>query len=301
MRESRVSIVTTALPERLPYLHRLAAQAPWLRSYEWIICGPAERRDQHERKVFGELNLFAHEVGAVFLESDENMGTCRNLCAAAATNPIIVQVDDDDWQHPGRVAKQVDALTSNGAELNKSREVVGSSWLYCLHAKTATASRISYWDSLHCLPGATLAYWRSAWQRHPFEQVRSEDGPFTQFFGRQGTCFDMHDPKLLVYMRHEAHLPEQRDWWRETRSQERKISAAEKMRRRIENPSRPLQLQEADTPRDVALAHENEAATVYVKWLMGEKDFTEFTNSDSVKFGGEVIDDQPHDFDRATK
>lgn len=282
VRTPQITAVTTALPERLPYLRRLVCQAPWLRAVEWIICGPEERRDNHERKVFGELNLFAHEVDALYIESNENMGTCRNLCAAAATRPIILQVDDDDWQHPGRVEKQVTALMST----EHSSEVVGSSWLYCLHAKTATASRISYWDSLHCLPGATLAYWRTAWQRHPFEQVRSEDGPFTQFFGSQGTCFDMHDPKLIVYMRHEDHLPEQRDWWRETRSHERRLSAHEMMRQRIANPGRKMALQEAETPRDIALAHENEAATVYVRWLMGEKDFAEFT---SMKRVGEVV------------
>lgn len=53
----------------------------------------------------------------------------------------------------------------------------------------------------------------------------------------------------------------------------------EQMRRRIENPQVRLNLREADTPRDLALAHENEAATVYVKWLMGEKDFLEFTRT----------------------
>lgn len=274
----KVSIVTTALPERLSYLRRLARQAPWVRKYEWVICGPGERRDQHERIVRGELYNFTKEMGAVFLESSENMGVCRNLCAAAATGMIIVQVDDDDWQHPGRVEKQLNALLGRHDDSGSvGPEVVGSSWLYCLHVKSATACRISYWDSQYCLPGATLAYWRSAWQRHPFEAVRSEDGPFTAFFGSQGTCFDMHDPKLLVYMRHEAHMPEQRDWWRETRNQERRISATEMMRRRIENPGRKMALQEAETPRDIALAHEDEAATVYVKWLMGEKDFAEFT------------------------
>jgi len=234
----------------------------------------------------GELYNFAKEMGATFLGSSENMGVCRNLCAGAATGQIIIQVDDDDWQHPGRVEKQITALLAN-------REVVGSSWLYFLHVKTETASRISYWDSLHCLPGATLAYWRSAWQRHPFEHVQAEDGPFTAWFGKQGTCFDMHDPKLIVYMRHEAHLPEQRDWWRETRSQERRISAHEQMRRRIEHPNVRLNLRESDTPRDIALEHENEAATVYVRWLMGEKDFSEFV--------GEVVHDEPHHLDTATK
>jgi hypothetical protein len=120
--------------------------------------------------------------------SYDKIGTCRNLCAHAAAGQVIVQMDDDDWQHPYRVEKQVKALRE------PSREVVGSSWLYWLHGPTETANRLSYWGSLHCLPGASLAYWRSSWFRHPFVPGMAEDGPFTSYFGSQGTCFDMHDP-----------------------------------------------------------------------------------------------------------
>jgi hypothetical protein len=262
-----VSRVTTALPGREPFLRRLVQQAPWVRADEWIICGPRG------------LGPFAREMGAIYIECAGTMGECRNLCAEAAKGEIIIQIDDDDWQHCTRMARQIEALLGRHDQHGSiGPEVVGSSWLYCLHAPTRTASRISYWDSLHCLPGATLAYWRSAWRRHPFEAVQAEDGPFTSYFGSQGTCFDMHDPKLLVYMRHGAHKPEQRDWWRETRNQERRLSALEIMRRRIAHPGRKIELVEAATPHDIALAHEEEAATVYVRWLMGD-DFDRFCES----------------------
>jgi hypothetical protein len=261
-----VSIVTTALGHREPYLERLIRQAPWIHGYQWVICGPAS------------LEPFAKRNSALFIPSDEPIGTCRNLCAEAATGEIIVQIDDDDWQNRTRVEAQICALRGVGDYPRHSnvREVVGSSWLYWLHASTRTANRLSYWGSLHCLPGASLAYWRSSWLRHPFVPGMSEDGPFTSYFGSQGTCYDMHDPKLLVYMRHDAHRPEQRDWWQETKSADRRLSAAERMRRRLEHPGRKIPLVEDETPRDIAIAHEQEVSTVYVQWLMGPLDFDLF-------------------------
>ena len=281
-----ISIVTTSLGHRLPYLRRLIAQAPWIHDFQWIICGP------------NELAPFAREHCALFIPSYDKIGTCRNLCAAEAAGEIIVQMDDDDWQHPYRVEKQVKALTRRLDPDGKdcAAEVVGSSWLYWLHAPTQTANRLSYWGSLHCLPGASLAYWRSSWVRHPFTTGMAEDGPFTSYFGSQGTCFDMHDPKLLVYMRHEDHAPEQRDWWQETKSAERRLSAREIMRRRIEHPGRKLPLVEDETPRDVALAHEQEVSTVYVRHLMGAIDFDWFCRPVS-ELVGEVLDRETHELE----
>jgi hypothetical protein len=277
-----VSIVTTSLGHRLPYLRRLIAQAPWIHDFQWVICGP------------NELAPFAREHCALFIPSYDKIGTCRNLCADSAAGEIIVQMDDDDWQHPYRIEKQVNALLGrHDTHGSVGPEVVGSSWLYWLHGPTQTANRLSYWGSLHCLPGASLAYWRSSWKRHPFVPGMAEDGPFTSYFGSQGTCFDMHDPKLLVYMRHDDHAPEQRDWWQETKSADRRLSALERMRRRIEHPNRRIPLVEDETPRDVAIAHEQEVSAVYVRHLMGDRAFEEFCRpvSDLV---GEVLDDETH-------
>jgi hypothetical protein len=260
MIDGSISIVTTALPERVSYLRRLIVQSPWIRVYEWILCGPFS----------AELLSFARDVKALYIDSDEPMGTCRNLSAAAAKGEIIVQIDDDDWQHPQRLSKQVEALSREKTEL------VGSSWLYCLHAPTKTASRISFWDVPNALPGATLAYYRSAWQRNPYQPIQAEDGPFVQAFTREKTAYDMKDPKLLVYLRHGAHKPEQRDWWREARSREMRKSAADRMKERIANPSKRLMAPPALTDWDRALDHEEEAATIYVRHLMGERDFEAF-------------------------
>jgi glycosyltransferase involved in cell wall biosynthesis len=260
MREQHISIVTTALPHRVSYLERLVVQSPWIRAYQWILCGPSSF----------EMASFVGSVRATWITSTEPMGTCRNLCNEAAKGDVIIQIDDDDWQHPNRLVKQCKAL------MREKTELVGSSWLYCLHAPTKTASRISFWDVPNALPGATLAYYKSAWQRNPYQPIQAEDGPFVQAFTREKTAYDMKDPKLLVYLRHGAHKPEQRDWWREARSREMRKSVADRMKERIANPSKRLMAPPVVTDWDRALDHEEEAATVYVQHLMGDRDFEAF-------------------------
>lgn len=283
-----ISLVTTTLGDRGWFLDRLLRQAHFMRAFEWVVCGPAELswiKNRHPNVK----HVVANEV----------IGTARNLCAEAATGDILVQLDDDDWQHPTmRISKQFAALTTPMPGTNHPPLVVGSSWLYYLEANTGKANRLSYWDNRYCLPGATLAYYKHAWKAHPFPDSKGEDGPFTSFFegsdprhrkaakvfsevqgednaftghwGNEGRLLDMHDPKLIVYMReHGKHLPEQRDWWKETQHRGRRKSAHEIMQERLKNPRKPLDFVLSDTERDLAVAHEEEAATVYVKWLMG--------------------------------
>jgi glycosyltransferase involved in cell wall biosynthesis len=240
-------------------------QAPWVRAYEWIVAGPPQLRG------------FCQNAHAIHVPCDVDHGTGRNLCAERATGDVLVHLDDDDWQSPDRVAKQVFALERPmpGDARARAPEVVGSTWLYCLDTtRGGVASRISWWDNAAGLVGATLAYYRSAWAMCPFPKGGGEDGPFCSFFRERGTLLDMHDPKLLVYMR-SAHTAIHGDWWYESRTRERKKSALEVMRDRVKNPGAGWGIELAETPRDLALAHEEEAATIYVKWLMGA-DFDRF-------------------------
>jgi glycosyltransferase involved in cell wall biosynthesis len=255
----RVSLVTIATADREGYLWRLLRQAPWVRAYEWIIAGPPV------------LRSFCQNAHAIHIPCDVTHGTGRNLCAERATGDVLVHIDDDDWQAPDRVARQVFALERPmpGDARARHPEVVGSTWLYCLDTtRGGVASRISWWDNANCLVGATLAYYREAWRLCPFAEVGNEDGPFCSFFKDRGTLFDMHDPKLLVYMR-SVHTAIHGDWWYESRTRERKRSARDLMLDRLKNPGASWPVELAETPRDLALLHEEEAATVYVKWMMG--------------------------------
>jgi hypothetical protein len=253
----KVSIVTIATAERDGYLWRLLEQKPsFVGAHEWIVAGPRE------------LAGFCYEAHAIHVVCDVPHGTGRNLAVEAATGDLIVHFDDDDWQAPDRIAKQVRALSCPWPPLCSTRpELVGSTWLYCLNTVRGVASRLTFWGAYACLPGASMAYTKAAWRECPFIEGGGEDGPFSDHFRAKGTLFDMRDPKLLVYVR--QPLTKTGDWWYETRSEQRSLSMAEQMRERIQNPHKPLPLRLADVPRDIALRHEEEAATVYVRWLMG--------------------------------
>jgi glycosyltransferase involved in cell wall biosynthesis len=263
----KVSIVTISAPDRAPFLRRLEKQCrAWIHQYEWIMCGAAE------------LASVAKEVGITrHIPIETVHGTARNLAAEAATGDILIQLDDDDWQNPERVQRQVAALTGPmpGKE-NYHPELVGSSWLYCLVSSKKMATRSSYWDTAYLLAGATMAYYRSAWKVCPFPDERCEDGPFSGAFQKRGTLLDMRDPDLIIYMRdHGREAHHVLDWWQETRHRVHARSALEIVRDRLQNPHQRLRFVQTAPDRELAMAHEEKASTVYVKYLMGD-DFEEF-------------------------
>jgi glycosyltransferase involved in cell wall biosynthesis len=262
----KISLLTTSLGDRGPVLDRLWKQCGFLRSgqYEWIVCGPKE------------LAPFV-EGRAILVPFDGVIGTARNLSAEHASGDILVQLDDDDWQHPARLQKQVHALVNPIPGETQRPDLVGTSWLYCLVADRKIATRISYWDTGYVLPGATMAYHRGAWESCPFPDTMAEDGPFSGFFLKRGTAIDMRDPKLIIYMRgHGRAAHHVHDWWQETRHRLHTKSAQEIMLDRIKNPHHRLRWVEAPVDREAALAHEEESSTVYVRHMMGEHDFEWF-------------------------
>jgi len=89
-------------------------------------------------------------------------GELRNLACAEARGDIVAHWDDDDWSHPQRIEEQVEMLQSRGADAVGYREMLfwdtrgpGEAWLY------------SNRDPAYCIC-ASLCYWRTAWERHPF-------------------------------------------------------------------------------------------------------------------------------------
>lgn len=264
--KSRVSLVTTSKGDRGPVLARLLLHAPWMLDYQWVVSGSKELEPYVKR-----------HPRSIFVPADVVIGTGRNLCAEAATGEILIHIDDDDWQSPDRIEKQVTALLVHPQGQAQPAQLVGTSWMYCLVAEKRVAHRVSFWSTNYLLAGCTMAYFRSAWQSHPFPDQMSEDGAFSQFFFGQKTAYDMRDPKLLVYLRTHGRATHHRaDWWQETRHRTHTRSALEVMQDRIKNPNQPFRFIETPTEREAALAHEEEAATVYVKYLMGQEHFELF-------------------------
>ena len=254
----KVSLVTPTLPERIPFLQRTARQLSrdfmydW---HEWIVVGPKE--------VAGCLHEILPKKMVLYRISDELIGECRNLAADAATGDILVHIDDDDWQHPTRIERQVKALE------HPEVDVVGTSWLYCLLTDRKVAVRSATWGTRFCLPGATLAYKKAAWKEHPFDAGRAEDGPFSAYFTEKKTLLDMFDPTLLVYARHAGNFSSD-DWCVEKSSAGKPMRAIDVMLERRKNPHVPLRTVNPLTDRDKLRSHDEEVFTLYVKELMGE-------------------------------
>jgi hypothetical protein len=109
---------------------------------------------------------------------------------------IIIHWDSDDYSHPNRIAEQVALLQSSGADCVGYRQMLFwdqrpgrfcEAWLY------------SNPDPRYCL-GTSLCYWRSAWERKPFESTsQGEDERFTTGLNCVSvtSLFDVHNDPLL--------------------------------------------------------------------------------------------------------
>lgn len=140
------------------------------------------------------------------------LGTKRNLACEAARGQVLLHWDDDDLQAPDRIDRQRVALAKSDAAIHGSRVVVfrepatGRCWEY------------RYAGRRHWVCGATLAYKREHWRRHPFEaRGVGEDNAFV-WAARAGQVLASDDATLCLCSIH-AHNTSPKntsgDWWRE--------------------------------------------------------------------------------------
>ena len=114
------------------------------------------------------------EINAILLDPVvATVGELRNAAIEYVRSewrpPIIVHWDSDDWSHPNRIAEQVALLQTSGADCVGYREMlfwrkrapVGDSGEALLYTNP---------EPDFCL-GTSLCYWRSVWERKPFEAL----------------------------------------------------------------------------------------------------------------------------------
>jgi glycosyltransferase involved in cell wall biosynthesis len=132
-------------------------------------------------------------------ESDLQVGNARNrACDESKDADIIIHWDDDDWQHPERVTRQVKTLLESPGD-----GLACTSRYYWYHLQQRQAVKAHSWAGEGGTMGATLAYWRDTWKKTPFQNVAGEDIPFWSDLRDRGCpLLDAKDPELLVYMRH---------------------------------------------------------------------------------------------------
>jgi glycosyltransferase involved in cell wall biosynthesis len=155
-----------------------------------VIDGSETPRDHYQSSAF-----YFHEPLAL----GNGLGTARNrACDEAKGADIVVQWDDDDWQHPDRITRQVETLLESPGD-----GLAFTSRYYWYHLEQGQAARAMSWDLGEGSMGATFAYWRDTWKKTPFQDVLGEDVPFQGDLRRRGCPFlDAKDPEMVVYMRH---------------------------------------------------------------------------------------------------
>lgn len=105
-----------------------------------------------------------------------SLGSCLNLCVAAATGAILTKMDDDDYYGPHYLRDQVNALMFSGAD------VVGklAHFMY-IESRNATLLRFNHMEHRfsHMVIGATIMARKATFERFPFEELgRGEDTAF---------------------------------------------------------------------------------------------------------------------------
>lgn len=139
------------------------------------------------------------------------LGAKRNLACRAARGDILVHWDDDDWQSPQRLQRQLAALEQPGVRLCGSGRVYfheldgHRAWLYQYRGPRRP------W-----VYGATLAFRRSYWQDHPFPDLAvGEDNAFV-WAANPGEVRDLDDPTLCVATVHPGNTSPKdtgNAWW----------------------------------------------------------------------------------------
>ena len=126
-------------------------------------------------------------------------GEKRNVCCTNAHGEIIVHWDDDDWQHPERIADQVNLLEKSGKQVltyynllvwNESRNIAGRMWP-------------NNQGNCH---GASLCYKKSWWLEHRFaNQMTGEDTLFGMVARASQQLFAVDAQDMIVYRVHAAN------------------------------------------------------------------------------------------------
>ncbi|CAM4422677.1 Glycosyl transferase family 2 [Pedobacter westerhofensis] len=95
-----------------------------------------------------------------------SIGLKRNYACLRAAGKIIVHWDDDDWYGQEWITRQVRALETSGADICGLNQITFYSPLVQKYWRYDGEDKERPW-----LAGATMAYWKSFWVKHPFKDL----------------------------------------------------------------------------------------------------------------------------------
>jgi glycosyltransferase involved in cell wall biosynthesis len=173
------------LDRAIYYFHRAHYNGP----RELIIIDGSD-----ERREVETTGRYIHNPSSVL-----QAGTAHNEACDIARGDIIIQWDDDDWQHPARILKQVSELLQFPGDA-----FAYTSRYYWYHIQQRQAVKAKSWEGGEGSTGATFAYWKETWKKTPFPDIPvGEDIPFQKGLRDRGCpMVDMQEGHLIVYMRH---------------------------------------------------------------------------------------------------
>lgn len=131
------------------------------------------------------------QIKYYYTEPLGTVGVKRNYACDKANGEIIMHWDDDDWHASDWISKQVEFLLLSEADICGIEHVhffspiTDTFW-------AGTAMNRNHPSNAHpWLNGATLAYWKSFWKKHPFlDKQKGEDDEFVM---RSGAKIFAHD------------------------------------------------------------------------------------------------------------
>lgn len=130
------------------------------------------------------------------------IGLKRNFACKKAKGEIIVHWDDDDWYAYDWVSRQVNFLISSGADICGIKHIhhyaalMNEFWQGDAHNRNNPNSK-------PFLAGATLVYWKSFWEKHPFKDLqKGEDEGFVQTPGAKVFAHDYIDGFIAMLHPH---------------------------------------------------------------------------------------------------
>lgn len=121
-------------------------------------------------------------VRYVRINPPKTIGQKRNFCCDFAKGDLVCHFDDDDWQAPDRISRQVAALQSSDAQ--------ATAYQTMLFARDLDRKVWRFTGNAQNVVGVSLMYRRSWWKQHQFNESLpfGEDHSFVQMLG----------PRLLV-------------------------------------------------------------------------------------------------------
>jgi predicted O-methyltransferase YrrM len=135
------------------------------------------------------------------LDRRATVGRKRNLACEAAEGEIVMHCDDDDWYAADRISRQLAVLEESGADVCGADTirfydiVAARAWLYTYPA-----------DQPRWVAGATLAYRRSFWNEHRFDDIDVGEDAYFVWRAGPGRVAVVPDASFFLGTIHPANV-----------------------------------------------------------------------------------------------